>query len=142
MVRKQGSEELLNLKETSNNNNNKPINRSRTIALSGPLDGRVNEKVVTNKILRLSGPLDGRVNDRMMLANRSPILTRQIMGSTSSPRSSGSLDPRMIISRPSDARPESPMRYSPCVNKAEADCDFDGGDHALWPTLFQDLKPT
>ncbi|XP_054807091.1 uncharacterized protein LOC129309513 [Prosopis cineraria] len=129
------------------------MNRTRRIALSGPLDGRtMNEKMVnSNKVLRLSGPLDGKKQERWLYTNRSPVASgRPMMGSMKSPRSSGPLDPRLVMtecksprfSRPSDARPQSPMSFSPCLNKTKGDFDFDEDDHTLWPTLFQDLKPT
>lgn len=142
----------------------KGVQRSRTIALSGPLDGNgriVHEKMVNNnKVMKLSGPLDGKVNgnnERVMYsnANRSPILsganTRPIdgrfMGSAKSPRLSGPLDARSMVNnrsprlpRPLDDRAESPMGYSP-YNKVRGDADYDD-DYGLWPTLFEDLKPT
>ncbi|XP_028760771.1 uncharacterized protein LOC114719434 [Neltuma alba] len=154
MERKQyGSEEF----QKENNNINKPLpamNRTRRVALSGPLDGRMmmNEKAVsTNKVLRLSGPLDGKKQERLLYPNRSPLVSgKPMMGSVKSPRSSGPLDPRLVMmdcksprmSRPSDARPGSPLSFSPYLNKTKSDFDFDEDDHTLWPTLFQDLKPT
>ncbi|KAK7304729.1 hypothetical protein VNO77_42616 [Canavalia gladiata] len=133
------------------------------IALSGPLDGNgriMHEKMVNNsKVMKLSGPLDGKVNnnnnERMVYAssNRSPIMNTnraldgRFLGTTKSPRLSGPLDARSMVSnrsprlpRPLDERAESPMGYSP-YNKVRADADYDD-DYALWPTLFEDLKPT
>lgn len=140
-----------------------------TIALSGPLDanGRiVHEKMVSNsKVMKLSGPLDGKVNggERVMYANanRSPImggggggaprpLDGRFMGSAKSPRLSGPLDARPVavsnnrsprLPRALDERAESPMGYSP-YNKVRTDhADYDD-DYAMWPSLFEDLKPT
>lgn len=138
-----------------------PVYRSRTIALSGPLDGsRVHhEKMVHNRALKLSGPLDGRMHERMINFNRSPLMSRPLDGrfisTTKSPRVSGPLDPRLMMAenksprfaRPSDAtraETESPMGYSPYYNnKPKADFDYDDDDdHTLWPSLFQDLQPT
>ncbi|KAF1867629.1 hypothetical protein Lal_00050060 [Lupinus albus] len=132
-----------------------PMYRSRTIALSGPLDhSRMHEKMVSTKALRLSGPLDGKMNERMKIyTNRSPLISRHVDGrftaTTKSPRFSGPLQvenrsPR--VTRTSDstrADIENPMgSYSP-YNKPKADFDSnDDLDHTLWPTLFQDLKPT
>lgn len=150
MVRKQGSEEV---KEEKPPLPVPPMYRSKTIALSGPLDGRVHEKMDTNKAMKLSGPLDGRMHERMMVhANRSPIRSGRPMDGrfTKGPRLSGPLDarmmaenrsPRMPILRHSDAtraEAESPLGYSP---NNKLDFDFDD-DHTLWPSLFQDLKPT
>ncbi|KAL5183476.1 hypothetical protein HKD37_17G047355 [Glycine soja] len=139
-----------------------PIYRSRTIALSGPLEygGRMHhEKMVHSRALKLSGPLDGRMHERMMMMNstnsRTPLmpgpLDARFVATTKSPRVSGPLDPRVLVEnrsprlpRPSDAvraETESPMGYSP-YNKPKADFDFDDDDHTLWPSLFQDLKPT
>ncbi|TKY54770.1 hypothetical protein E2542_SST19182 [Spatholobus suberectus] len=148
LVRKQqGSEDLKEEKPLPV----LPMYRSRTIALSGPLDGsRIHEKMVNNKALKLSGPLDGRMHERMMNTNRSPLMSRPLDGryvvTTKSPR----VDVRVMVEnksprlpRPLDAtraENESPLGYSP-LNKANADFDYDD-DHTLWPTLFQDLKPT
>nr|KYP38687.1 hypothetical protein KK1_040045 [Cajanus cajan] len=107
-----------------------------TIALSGPLDGNgriVHEKMVSNsKVMKLSGPLDGKVNG------------------AKSPRLSGPLDARPVavsnnrsprLPRALDERAESPMGYSP-YNKVRTDhADYDD-DYAMWPSLFEDLKPT
>ncbi|OIW18607.1 hypothetical protein TanjilG_13359 [Lupinus angustifolius] len=137
-----------------------PMYRSRTIALSGPLDhSGMHEKMVSTKALRLSGPLDGKMNEKMKIyTNRSPLISRHVDGrftaTTKSPRFSGPLDaardqvenrsPR--VTRASDATRgeiENPMgSYSP-YNKPKADFYSDDDvDHTLWPTLFQDLKPT
>jgi len=135
-----------------------PMYRSRTIALSGPLDGSriMHDKMLHNRALKLSGPLDGRMHERMMMnSNRSPLIPKpfdaRFVATTRSPRLSGPLDPRPMpaenksprLPRPSDftrADLESPMAYSP-YNKPKADFDYDD-DHTLWPSLFQDLKPT
>lgn len=132
-----------------------PVYRSRTIALSGPLDNRMHEKMVSTKSLKLSGPLDGKMNERMY-TNRSPLISRpmdrrRFTATARSPRLSGPLDPARVMMgenrspRVTRAETESPMGgYSP-HNKPIADPDFDfdfDDDHTLWPTLFQDLKPT
>ncbi|XP_061350886.1 uncharacterized protein LOC133295962 [Gastrolobium bilobum] len=157
LVRKQGTEELIKEEKEIR----VPKYKSRTIALSGPLDGRVHEKIVSNKALKFSGPLDGRLNERMMYTNRSPLISRtmdigRFTSTAKSPRVSGSLDTRLLFenrsprftrTRPLDstrAETESPMGYSP-YNKPKADFDYDyddDDDHTLWPTLFHDLKPT
>ncbi|KAL1326270.1 hypothetical protein HN51_036342 [Arachis hypogaea] len=134
----------------------KGMQRSRTIALSGPLDGRtMHNKMVTGKVLKLSGPLDGKMNERMMYANRSPIMAHRplvegrFLGTLKSPRlsSTGPIDGKAMVdnrsprlSRPLDERVDSPMGYSP-YNKAKGDSDCDD-DYGLWPTMFEDLKPT
>nr|KYP57346.1 hypothetical protein KK1_003606 [Cajanus cajan] len=124
-----------------------PMYRSRTIALSGPLDGgrmHMHEKMVNNRALKLSGPLDGRMHERMMSINRSPLMSRPIdarfVATTKSPRISASLYVNRSPRLPTRAETESPMGCSP-YNKPRGDLDFDD-DHALWPSLFQDLKPT
>ncbi|RDX76458.1 hypothetical protein CR513_43543, partial [Mucuna pruriens] len=122
-----------------------PMYRSKTIALSGPLDGttRMHDKMINNRALKLSGPLDGRMHDRIINTNRSPLMSRPMDGrfiaTTKSPRASGPLDARVLVEnrsprlpRPLDAT-ESPMGYSP-FNKPKADFDFDD-DHTLWPSL-------
>ncbi|MED6206113.1 hypothetical protein PIB30_023978 [Stylosanthes scabra] len=156
MVRKQASEE----KEEKPALPVPPIYRSKTIALSGPLDGRMHEKLAAaNKAIKLSGPIDPRMHDRMMVStNRSPFRSRPVVDSrlARGPRLSGPLDarlmvenksPRMPILRNSDASrvvepDESPLGFSP-GDKLDFDFDVDDiDDHTLWPTLFQDLKPT
>ncbi|XP_015932364.1 uncharacterized protein LOC107458652 [Arachis duranensis] len=163
VMRKQGSEEKEEMEKPALPV--PPIYRSKTIALSGPLDGRMHEKVApANKAIKLSGPLDGRMHDRMMVyTNRSPLRSssaiRPVLDSrlTRGPRLSGPLDarlmaenrsPRMPILRNSDASrlvepDESPLGFSP-GDKLDFDFDVDDDvdDHTLWPTLFQDLKPT
>ncbi|KAH1042218.1 hypothetical protein AAZX31_09G086300 [Glycine max] len=163
------NEDLKGDNNNNNNNNNKGVQRSRTIALSGPLDGNgriIHEKMMNNnKVMKLSGPLDGKMNggnnERVNMyasANRSPLMSAntptrpldgRFMGSVKSPRLSGPLDarPTMVnsrsprLTRPLDDRTESPMGYSP-YNKVRADAaDYDD-DYAMWPTLFEDLKPT
>ncbi|KAL2327411.1 hypothetical protein Fmac_020838 [Flemingia macrophylla] len=137
-----------------------------SIVLSGPLDGNngraVHEKMVNNssKVMKLSGPLDGKVmnggDHRVMYANatRSPIMSSaaarpldgRFMGSTKSPRLSGPLDARPVGNNRSPrlrkALDESPMGYSPYSKQVRADhADYDD-DYAMWPSLFEDLKPT
>ncbi|XP_061350459.1 uncharacterized protein LOC133295632 [Gastrolobium bilobum] len=134
----------------------KGMQRSRTIALSGPLDGRImhdHKMMNNNKALKLSGPLDGKMNERVMYSNRSPIVSRgldgRFMGTAKSPRLSGPVDARSMVNnrspripRPfSDERVESPIGYNSPYNKIRADPDYDD-EYALWPTLFEDLKPT
>lgn len=128
----------------------KPIampNRTRSIALSGPLDGRVHEKVITNnKVLRLSGPLDGR----MVYTNRSPMMPRpvdhgRLMSSAKSPRLSGPLENRSPrLTKASDAGADSPLGFSPYYYNKKENSGYDCYDDesTQWPALFQDLKPT
>lgn len=146
LVTKHGTEELRG---------ERGMQRSRTIAMSGPLDGRMHEKMMisNNKFLKLSGPLDGKMHERMV--NRSPVRTTsdhgRFMSTAKSPRLSGPLDataraalvsnrsPRLMM--PSDEWVDSPMGYnSPYNNKIRGDSDYD--ENALWRTLFEDLKPT
>lgn len=161
LVRKQQGSEELKEEEKEKPLPVPPMYRSRTIALSGPLEygSRMHhEKMAQNRALKLSGPLDGRMHERMMMNStnsRSPLMPRPLdarfVATTRSPRVSGPLDPRVLVEnrsprlpRPSDAaraETESPMGYSP-YNKPKADFDFDDDDHTLWPSLFQDLKPT
>ncbi|KAJ7979027.1 Sterile alpha motif domain-containing protein [Quillaja saponaria] len=134
----------------------KPVHRTRRIALSGPLDGKVNEQLAANRVLKLSGPLDGRFNEKtMMYPNRTPIVAykpfdgklpaERLMATNKSP---GPFEGRLMYTNrsprpywPLDGRAESPMVCSH-YNKTKVDLDLDDDDdHALWATLFQDLKP-
>lgn len=145
---------------------NGPGLKNRALALSGPLDSRVHERLISNtKSLKLSGPLDGKLHERLMYPNRSPKLTgsgplngsaplpeRLMISTTRSPRLSGPLDVRVHdrifvtttkspkMSGPLDGRVLSPKFCTP-YEKEKADVDeFD--DHSLWTTLFHDMKPT
>ncbi|XP_009338433.1 uncharacterized protein LOC103930783 [Pyrus x bretschneideri] len=125
--------------------------KTRSITLSGPLDGRVQERLMAhnNRSLKLSGPLDGKVHETLMYTNRSPRLTGSLVAS-SSPKLSGPLDGRTYekimtanksprLSGPLDGRVVSPKFCFP-YEKEREDVDYD--DHSLRTALFQDLKPT
>lgn len=155
LLRRQISEEL---KE-----DHRPVFKTRSLALSGPLDGRVHERLMaTNtKSLKLSGPLDGKMHDKLMYKNRSPRFTgtpdgraiepeRLMITNSKSSKLSGPLDGRTHnrvlirnrspkLSGPLDGRAVSPKFWSP-YEKEKEDDDFD--DHSLWSTLFQDMTPT
>jgi len=135
------------------------VQRSRNIALSGPLDGTngrvLHEKMMNNSklMMKLSGPLDGKVNngcERVVFANanRSPIMSSapanngRFVGTAKSPRLSGPLDARSVVCNrsPRLPRPLDERAYSKV--RADAAADYDDDDYAIWPTLFEDLKPT
>ncbi|KAH7546284.1 uncharacterized protein LOC107415710 [Ziziphus jujuba] len=157
LLRRQRSEEL---KE------DRPVLKTRSMALSGPIDGRVHERLMApnnTRNLKLSGPLDGRMHDRLLYTNRSPRFTRTLDGraivperlmipipNNWSPKLSGPLDYRADdralsinrnpkLSGPLDGRAMSPKFCTP-YEKDKGDDDFD--DHSLWSALFQDMKPT
>lgn len=139
LVKKQGSEDVKEEKHVPPI----PMYRSRTMPYSGPLDGRMHEKMVNNKAMKLSGPIDGRLmNERMVYTNRSPLITSRnidgrFTGTIRSPRVSGPLDAtaRMMLenrsprrlTRPS-AKTESPMGYKSPYNKPKADFDHEDDD--------------
>ncbi|CAN6681314.1 unnamed protein product [Malus baccata var. baccata] len=125
--------------------------KTRSIALSGPLDGRVQERLMAhnNRSLKLSGPLDRKVHETLMYTNRSPRLTGSLVASPS-PKLSGPLDGRTyeMIMAPNksprlsgllDGRVVSP-KFCFSYEKESEDVDYD--DHSLRTALFQDLKPT
>lgn len=75
-----------------------PLFTKRSITLSGPLDGRVREKLVVNaRSLKLSGPLDGKIHEKAMYTARSPRFSgpidrrvhEKMMYTAKSPRLSG-----------------------------------------------------
>ncbi|PON52336.1 Mitogen-activated protein kinase kinase kinase [Trema orientale] len=138
--------------------------KNRALALSGPIDLRVHERLMANttKSLKLSGPLDGKLHERLMYPNRSPRLTtgpingrilapeRLMITTTRSPRLSGPLDGRgqdrllvncksPKISGPLDSRVLSPKFCSP-YEKEKEEVEYD--EHSLWTALFHDMKPT
>ncbi|KAK4257467.1 hypothetical protein QN277_007050 [Acacia crassicarpa] len=122
-----------------------PPMRTRSLALSGPLDGRLQEKVITNnRVLKLSGPLDGRMGQ----PNRSPMVPRPVDHGRlmMSPRLSafpmpGCRSPRAHWA--SDGVAESPIGFSPCYQKKNAKSEYDYDDeNKQLPAMFQDLKPT
>ncbi|KAF3453048.1 hypothetical protein FNV43_RR03481 [Rhamnella rubrinervis] len=162
MLRKQGSQELKEKRPVS-------VIKNRSIALSGPLDGRVQERLTMSgnsncRSLKLSGPLDGKLQDRyQMYTNRSPrfhgtpdgfkralVPERVMPNTTTSPKLSGPQDAFSVtnrslkISGPLDGRAVSPRLLSPYEKKEkEYVLDYDDeDDHSLWTTLFQDMKPT
>ncbi|XP_054820771.1 uncharacterized protein LOC129319716 [Prosopis cineraria] len=122
--------------------------RMRSLTLSGPLEGRVHEKVITNhKGLTLSGPLDGR----LVHPNQSPMISRPIdygrtIGLAVSPRVSGfpmpgSRSPRANWA--SDVVADSPIGFSPSYHNKNAKSEYDyDGENTQWLAMFQDLKPT
>lgn len=132
--------------------------KTRSIALSGPLDLRTHERLMMTPIniprsLKLSGPLDSKVNERLMYTgNRSPRLTSGAMvtdklmaTANRSPKASGPFDgrshERLMVTTNRSPRLSGPLdgRVAP-YEKERVDVDFD--DHSLWSALFQDLKPT
>ena len=101
LLRKQRSDEMIR--------DDRPGLKNRALALSGPIDSRVHERLMAPnnaKSLKLSGPLDGKLHERLMYPNRSPRLTtgplngrtvapeRLMITTTKSPRLSGPLDGR------------------------------------------------
>ncbi|KAI5320751.1 hypothetical protein L3X38_040459 [Prunus dulcis] len=144
--------------------------KTRSMALSGPLDGRVQERLMANnnnnnnnRSLKLSGPLDGKVHERLMYTHRSPRLRgpsdvngrapeRLLVETTRSPKLSGPLEGRtherlMVLNKsprlsgPLDGRlVVSPNFCTPYEKERVDDVDYD--DHSLWTALFQDMKPT
>ncbi|KAL4296200.1 hypothetical protein GQ457_12G024340 [Hibiscus cannabinus] len=113
-----------------------PMLRTRTVAKSGPLDYRGQEKLmVTPRSLKLSGPLDRKLQERLVFSYKSPMI-------------SGSVDVAMAEERlmmlanrsPKLSAPPSPKIHHGDNNRDEADGDF--VEHTYWEALFQDMKPT
>lgn len=139
-----------------------PELKSRALALSGPLDSRVHERLMA-KSLKLSGPLDGKVHERLMYPARSPRLTgpggpepgraneRLMIATKRNPRLSGPLDgraeDRALVNRspkksgPLDGRALSP-RFVRQFDQNEKVNVVEYDEHSLWTALFQDMKPT
>ncbi|KAE8657907.1 Major facilitator superfamily protein isoform 1 [Hibiscus syriacus] len=104
-----------------------PMQRTRrTIAKSGPLDYRGQEKfVVTPRSLKLSGPLDRKLQERLVFSYKSPI-------------TSGSIDVAMAQERLVLTNRSPKIHGGNSREKA-------GGDfieHTFWEELFQDMNPT
>ncbi|KAB1203387.1 hypothetical protein CJ030_MR8G004879 [Morella rubra] len=131
----------------------RPVLKKRSITLSGPLDGRVQEKEP-----KITGPLDKRAQEQMMYTARSPKLPGAIDGwvperfvvTTKSPRPSGLVDGRVqekqmvrsrspALSGPLDEKVASPVAAA-VFNQGKVDAEHD--DNSLWATLFHDMKPT
>lgn len=130
----------------------KPEVRTRSIALSGPLDMRTHEKLMmvpNPKSLKLSGPLDSKLNERLMYtANRSPRLTSTVsdklmVAANRSPKAAGPLDgrsyDRLMVSTNRSPKLSGPLDGGVTPYEKE-NVDFD--DHSLWTAMFQDMKPT
>ncbi|XP_021276830.1 uncharacterized protein LOC110411125 [Herrania umbratica] len=117
-----------------------PVLRTRKVAKSGPLDYRVQDKLlVPPRSLKLSGPLDRKMQEKLVFNYRSPITSgpvdiavaqERLMLTNRSPKLSGPLN---------YVRPPSPKVHAD-YNKEKAGGDY--GDQTLWATLFQDMKPT
>ncbi|KAM5548068.1 hypothetical protein ABKV19_002164 [Rosa sericea] len=130
--------------------------KTRSIALSGPLDMRTHERLMmvpNPRSLKLSGPIDSKVNERLMYtANRSPRLTsgpmvtdKLMVAANRSPKASGPYNgrsyDRLMVTKNRSPRLSGPLdgRVTP-YEKERVDVDFD--DHSLWTAMFQDMKPT
>ncbi|KAE8726241.1 Major facilitator superfamily protein isoform 1 [Hibiscus syriacus] len=106
-----------------------PLQKTGTIAKSGPLDYRGQEKLlVTPRSLKLSGPLDRKLQERLVFSYKSPII-------------SGSVDVAMAQERLMDTnRSPSPKVHGDSNKDKAGSGDLD--EHTFWETLFQDMKPT
>lgn len=107
----------------------------RGMMKSGPLDSRVQEKVMTPaRNQSLSGPLDRRVNERLMNKNASPKRTVPLDGRVKE-RYPG------VSKIPVDSEPPG---VSPRINLYNKDKMCSGFEeiHSLWSFMFQDMKPT
>ncbi|GMJ07551.1 hypothetical protein like AT2G12462 [Hibiscus trionum] len=127
--------DALSKKGKCDDHNNKelkiehPMQRTRTVAKSGPLDYRGQEKLlVTPRSLKLSGPLDRKLQERLVFNYKSPII-------------SGSIDVAMAQTNrsPKLSAPPSPKVHGD-NNREKAGGDF--VEHSYWEALFQDMKPT
>ncbi|XP_062148795.1 uncharacterized protein LOC133857547 [Alnus glutinosa] len=156
---------LRRYRSEESNEERVPVPKKRSITLSGPLDGRVREKVMVNtRSLKLSGPLDGKLHEKAIYTARSPRFSgplyaakspklvgpidgwppERLMVTTKSPR----LQERLMVTSRSpgtagslDGKVAAPVVYSHYNNQEKEDVDhYD--DHSLWATLFHDMKPT
>ncbi|GAA0160754.1 hypothetical protein LIER_17235 [Lithospermum erythrorhizon] len=109
------------------NKQNAFVTRRRHTMKSGPLDLRVQEKLmVTNRSLSASGPLDGKVNERIRNNNWTPrraVGHVHVHGSTTK---------------------SGPLGVSPKINFYCKDKNGSGFEevNSLWSLMFQDMKPT
>ncbi|KAL4283813.1 hypothetical protein GQ457_16G004730 [Hibiscus cannabinus] len=107
-----------------------PMQRNRTIAKSGPLDYRGQEKlVVTPRSLKLSGPLDRKLQERLVFSYKSPMI-------------SGSIDVAMAQER-SVLTNTSPDLHCDDDDNNNNNKDNAGGDfveHTFWETLFTTIN--
>ncbi|KAM7264684.1 hypothetical protein ACFE04_002367 [Oxalis oulophora] len=133
-TRWKGSGALTRYKSDKDLNMSLPTIKTRTIAKSGPLDGRhmQDKLMITNRSLKLSGPLDKKVQDRLVFAYKSPKLSVPL---------DGKVHVDMYPNRsPKSEKPfASPNVYND-YRKENAGEYYD--DHSLWSTLFHDMKPT
>ncbi|KAF5725853.1 hypothetical protein HS088_TW23G00583 [Tripterygium wilfordii] len=117
----------------------KAIVKARSVAKSGPIIGRIQEKVMaTNRGIKLSGPLDvKKLQEKFMYTSKSP----QFFG-TPDPRKQGNFmvsGRSPMITGPPDRRSPSPFGHG--ENEERMVSDYNDPD-SLWATLFQDMKPT
>ncbi|KAE8654499.1 Major facilitator superfamily protein isoform 1 [Hibiscus syriacus] len=117
-----------------------PVPRaSRRVAKSGPLDCRVQEKLLAPpRSLKLSGPLDRKMQEKLVLNYRSPVTSgptdisvaqERLMLTNRSPKLSATLN---------NVRPPTPKIQGEYKEKTGRDY----GDQTLWAAMFQDMKPT
>ncbi|GAV82072.1 SAM_2 domain-containing protein [Cephalotus follicularis] len=117
-----------------------PMIKTRNVAKSGPLDGRMLQEklMVTNGNLKLSGPLDRKVQDRLVFSYKSPKLSGPLDGRVNG---NGMYCTRSPLSEPMEfAKYPSPKLHSDSKDKLIGNGDYD--DHSLWAALFLDMKPT
>ncbi|KAL4318464.1 hypothetical protein GQ457_18G003880 [Hibiscus cannabinus] len=118
-----------------------PVPRTRRIAKSGPLDYRVQDKLLAPpRSLKLSGPLDRKMQEKLVFSYRSPMM--------SGPIDIAAAQERLMLTNRSPKLSAVPLNYvrppSPKIhgdhNKEKTGGDY--GDQTLWADMFQDMKPT
>ncbi|KAB2069437.1 hypothetical protein E1A91_A08G101800v1 [Gossypium mustelinum] len=133
LTRKCNSEKEVNIEQ--------PVRRTRKIAKSGPLDYRVQEKLLAPpRSLKLSGPLDRKMQEKLVFNYKSPV--------TSGPIDIAIAQERLILTTNRSPKLSAPLTYvrppSPKIHgdyyKEKTGGDY--GDQTLWAAMFQDMKPT
>lgn len=136
----------------------------RSMTLSGPLDGRVQDKyMMAHKSQQFSGPLDTRAHQKPVFAlprcpspkfSSGPLDARvdeKVLYPMRSPKLSGMLGGRIPerftvprspkLSRPLERTAQSPKLLWSDFNKVKMDA-YEYDEHSLWAKLFDDMKPT
>lgn len=108
-----------------------PVLMGRRIAKSGPIDRRMQEKLM----------LDRNVHERLVFTYRSPVLSGPLDGKSYNEKMNKSLK----FSGSINGRPASPRVYTDYTKEkmvgGGGGCG-DDDDHHQWTSLFQDMEPT
>ncbi|KAK4783423.1 hypothetical protein SAY86_007797 [Trapa natans] len=119
--------------------------KERSLALSGPLNGKLGQKYVQDDDVPRSpmspnwfGLVDGKVQEKRIVASKGPWFSGPLDWQARSPRVSRSVE-RGASRSPGVV---SGLRSSPRVHGEGRELGDGYDEHSLWAKLFHDMKPT